>query len=86
MHNPLPSNLSIYLCSLLVQEMSIGFKYNKFFINKEQAALVKGKPDVYLGLLCFLLLSIVCRRWEHATGMKRPAGPCLPLSIFTLFI
>lgn len=62
MHNPLCSNLSIYLCSLLVQEMSIGFKYNNFFINKEQATLLKGKPDVYLGLLCFLLLSIVCGR------------------------
>jgi len=39
--------------------MSIGFKYNNFFINKEQATLLKGKPDVYLPLLCFPLLGIV---------------------------
>lgn len=66
--------------------MGIGFKYSNSFINKEQATLVKGKPDVYLPLLCFLLLSIVCGRQKHATRMRRGTGPCLPLSIlFYLF-
>lgn len=47
---------------------------------------MKGKPDVYLPLLCFLLLSIVCGRQKHATRMRRGTGPCLPLSIlFYLF-